>query len=212
MHLFPIYVNLEKRKCLVVGGGKVAERKVENLMEYGAVIRVVSPEVEPGLQRMAEEGRIELRCREFQKGDLEQIFIAFVATDQNSINQEVVDACRDRGILVNAVDDPPRCDFYVPSIVRQGSLVLAISTEGKSPAFARRLRQQLETIITPEYGEFVDLLGEVRQALKSQVPDIEKRKEILEYLVYSDIFDLYEAGEKEKARGKVGQCMSSWQE
>lgn len=212
MHLFPIYVNLEKRICLIVGGGKVAERKTENLLEYGAYIRVVSPEAEPGLLCMADEGRIELRHREFQTEDLEQVFMAFVATDRNSLNQEVADACRKRGILVNAVDDPPHCDFYVPSIMRRNSLVLAISTEGKSPAFARRLRKHLETVITPEYGDFVDVLGEVRQVLKDRIPEIEKRKEILEYLVYSDIFDLFVAGEEEQAREKVRQCMFSWQE
>ena len=104
----------------------------------------------------------------------------------------------------------PNCDFYVPSIVRRGSLVLAISTEGKSPFFARRLREELENTISPAYGEFVEIMGDIREEIKEKVPDITVRKKIFESLVYSEVLDLLKAGEKDKARERIEACMSSW--
>lgn len=210
MKLYPIYIDLKNKKCLVIGGGKVAERKIDNLLYYGASVMVVSPRVEENIRTWADKGLIELHGREFKPQDLEESFIVFVATDDEQINGRVSGLCRERGIMVNAVDDPPHCDFYVPSIVRRNSLVLAISTGGKSPAFARRLRNELEEIITPEYGEFVDMLGEQRELIKDHIEDIEIRKKIFEELVYSDILDLLKAGEKERAREKVKRCMSYW--
>jgi len=207
-NLFPVYLDLRKKKCLVIGGGKVAERKVDNLLEYGCKIRVISPQVEENIELWAAQGRIELFQRKFEEEDIEGIFIVFVATNDQRINKIVSDLCHERNILVNAVDDPPYCDFYVPSILRRNSLVLAISTQGKSPAFAGRLRRELEEIITAEYGEFVDMLGEQREYVKENIDDIEIRKQIFEKLAYSDILDLLKVGEKEKAREKVKQCMS----
>ncbi len=209
-NLYPVYIDLTNKKCLVIGGGKVAERKIDNLLEYGCLIRVVSPQVEKNIQIWADQNLIQLYRREFQEQDIADSFMVFVATDNNRINEKVSKMCRERGIMVNAVDDPPHCDFYIPSIVRRNSLVLAISTGGKSPAFARRLRSELEEIITPEYGEFVDILGEQRELIKDRIKDIEIRKKIFEELVYSDIIDLLKAGEKERAKEKVERCMSYW--
>ncbi len=209
-NLYPVYIDLNNKKCLVIGGGKVAERKIDNLLYYGCLIRVVSPQVEENIERWADKELIELHKRDFEPQDLEDSFMVFVATDDNKINEQVSAMCRERGVMVNAVDDPPNCDFYVPSIVRRNSLVLAISTGGKSPAFARRIRSEIEEIITPEYGEFVDILGEQRELIKNHIKDIEMRKKIFEDLVYSDILDLLKAGEKERAREKVEKCMSYW--
>lgn len=210
MNLYPVYIDLTNKKCLVIGGGKVAERKIDHLLDYGCSIRVVSPQVERNIELWADQELIELYRREFQAHDIADNFMVFVATDNYQINEKVSKICRDRGIMVNAVDDPPNCDFYVPSILKRNSLVLAISTGGKSPAFARRLRGELEEIITPEYGEFVDILGEQRDVIKEHIKDIEIRKKIFEELVYSDILDLLKAGEKEKAKEKVEKCMSYW--
>lgn len=211
-NLYPVYVDLQDRKCLIIGGGKVAERKIEQLLDYDCSIKVVSLRTEEKIKHWADLGLIQLYQREFQALDLEHVFMAFVATDDNQVNASLSKICRERGILVNAVDDPPHCDFYVPSILKRNSLVLAISTGGKSPAFARRLRQELEELITPAYGEFTDILGEQRELIKERIEDIEVRKRIFEELVYSDILDLLKAGEKEKAREKVTQCMSYWLE
>lgn len=211
-HLFPVFLNLVNQKCLIIGGGKVAERKVRDLLNYDAGITVISPCAEDNIKHWANQGIIDWRPRRFQKDDLDSVFLVFLATDDRDLNREIVSLCRDKQILVNAVDDPPNCDFYVPSILRQKSLAIAISTEGKSPLFARKLREELEKIITAEYGDFVEILGEQRERIKAQVPDIETRKEILTSLVYSDILKLLKAGEIEKVRERVEQCMSCLQD
>lgn len=175
-------------------------------------MRVVSPRITARLQELVGQGVLEWAERDFEETDIVGVFIAFVATDNNQVNQKVADTCREAGVLINAVDDPPNCDFYIPSIIRRGSLVLAISTEGKSPYFARRMREELEDSITPAHGEFVAMMGEIREEIKENVPDIEQRKEIFKSLVYSDILDLLKAGEKEKARERIRACMSSWRD
>lgn len=208
-NLFPVYIDLQGRRCLIVGGGKVAARKAENLLLYGCQVVIVSPDCETQIRTWAEDGLIIYLEREFLAEDLDRSFLVFIATDDEKLNSSISSLCREKGILVNAVDDPPHCDFYVPAILRRGSLSLAISTEGKSPAFARRLRRELEELITDEYGKFVDLLGEQRQYVKENIVDIDRRKAIFEKLVYSDIFDLIKAGEEEKAREKVQYVCSA---
>jgi precorrin-2 dehydrogenase/sirohydrochlorin ferrochelatase len=210
--LFPIYLNLKGKQCLIIGGGKVAERKIEDLLDYEPLIKVVSPRFEEKIMAWGREGVLSLQQRLFQEDDLDGSYIVFAATDNNELNHRVARLCRQRGILVNAVDDPPNCDFYVPSIIRRNSLALAISTGGKSPMLARKLRQDLEKIIGNEYGEFVDILGEAREEIKKTIPDIEKRKRIFEAMVYSDILDLIKTGERDKVRERIEQCISSWQD
>ncbi|MGI6413941.1 MAG: precorrin-2 dehydrogenase/sirohydrochlorin ferrochelatase family protein [Syntrophomonadaceae bacterium] len=210
MAYYPIFINLEGKNCLIIGGGKVAERKAATLLDYKANIRIVSPQVEDTIDKWSQEHRLSWRQGEFQESDLKDIFMAFVATDDQKITESVVQLCRSRGILVNAVDDPPSCDFFVPSILRQQSLVIAISTEGKSPMFAKRLRKELEKIITPAYGELVELLGEQRDFVKKNIHNISERAKLFEEMVYSDALELLKAGEKDKARERIKKCISSW--
>ena len=211
-HLFPVFLNLEGKPCLVVGGGLVALRKVESLLECGAAVSVVSPVAEDRIYELADRGAVVWRQDTVEVKDLDGKFMVFIATDNQEVNQQVVDWCRERRVLVNAVDDPPNCDFYVPAVVRQGSLQLAISTEGRSPMFARRLREQIQVQMGPEYGEFVDLLGDLRDLVKETIPDIAKRKLIFEKLVNSDILDLLKSGDRKKVEERVDECMSSWQD
>ncbi|MBO8159510.1 bifunctional precorrin-2 dehydrogenase/sirohydrochlorin ferrochelatase [Thermosyntropha sp.] len=211
-HLFPVFVNLEGKNCLIVGGGKVAERKAANLFEYGAAITVVSPEVTENLKKWAEDGLIALHLRKFEIKDLNGIFMVFAATNDNNLNYEIAGLCREQGILINAVDDPPNCDFYVPSIVRRNSLAIAISTEGKSPLFAKKLRKELEEIIPSGYGWYVDLLGELRKEIKSKVADISEREEIFNKLIDDDILNWLKAGEYKKVRERVEECISYLQD
>lgn len=210
MHLFPIYINLQKKRCLVIGGGQVALRKIENLREYEAEITVVSPRAEKGIEILAQQGVITWHQRNFAEGDLADAFLVFIATDDNSINQHIGQLCKKEGILVNAVDDPPNCDFYVPSVIRRNSLVLAVSTEGKSPLYAQKLRRELEEIVTEAHGRFVDLLGEQREIIKDKIEDINTRQEVYKALVYSDALELLQAGEEDKARELIRECMSFW--
>ncbi len=207
--LFPVSIDLQGRSCLIIGGGKVAARKAENLLEYGCQVTMVSPRCEETVSTWAKNGLITYLQREFKEEDLDHSFLVFIATDDRGLNSRISSLCRERGILVNAVDDPPHCDFYVPAILRRGPLTLAISTEGKSPAFAGRLRRDLEEIITDDYGKFVEILGEQREYIKENISDLERRKAVFEKLVYSDILDLLKAGEEEKAREKVQYVCSA---
>ncbi|MGE5389552.1 MAG: bifunctional precorrin-2 dehydrogenase/sirohydrochlorin ferrochelatase, partial [Deltaproteobacteria bacterium] len=211
-HLFPVFLNLEGKKCLVVGGGLVALRKIEGLLDCGAMVSVVSPAAEERVCQLADQGAVFWRQGTVEVKDIDDASMVFIATDNQEVNQRVVDWCRERRVLVNAVDDPPNCDFYVPAVVKQGSLQLAISTEGKSPLFARKLREQMEQIIGPEYGDFMDILGDLRDTVKETVPDIDQRKAIFERLVNSDILDLLKTGDRIKVEERVKECMSSWQD
>jgi len=208
---YPVYLNLNQKNCLVVGGGKVAERKIETLMEYEANVKVVSPLVENRIEEWASQGKIELNHAVFCEEDLEGIFIVFIATDHYSINQKIAAMCRERRILVNAVDDPPNCDFYVPAVLRRKSLSIAISTEGKSPLFASRLKQKLSQHVPEAYGDFVDMMGSVRELIKNSTLTMEERKHLLSQLIDSDILELLQQGDKQKAEERIRVCISSWQ-
>jgi len=210
--LFPIFVSLDQKRCVVVGGGKVAERKVENILDYPVQIDLISPQATDKLQEWAQNNRVNWIARSFQPADIQGAFLVFAATDDQEVNREVARLCQREGILVNAVDDPAYCNFYVPSVVRRNSLVLAISTEGKSPAYAKKLRQQLEEIITDAHGKFVDLLGEQREVVKETVPDIKVRQAIFEALAGLDVLDLIAEGRDEQVKERFNQCMSLWQE
>lgn len=209
-HLYPIYLNVAGKNCLIIGGGPVAERKAASLFEYGACIKVVSPLAEKNITDWADQNLLKWFAREFEANDLDDIFMVFIATDDNSLNKQIADLCRSRGIMVNAVDDPPNCDFFVPSVLRRDSLAIAISTEGRSPLFAARLRRQLEKIITEEHGQFVQILGQIREELKESSLDINQRRQILEQIVDSDLLDLLLDGRHEEAEERINQCMSSW--
>jgi len=211
-HLYPIFLNLAGKKCLVIGGGNVAERKVATLLEYEADVTVVSPEASESIRNWAFQGLIRWRARYFQMEDLEGVFVAFSATGDQELNRKISARCRERNILINAVDDPPNCDFYVPSTLRRNSLCLAISTEGKSPLLAAKLRREMESIITDEYGEWVEILGKLREEIKNSDLSIEERKKMFEALVQSDMLDLLKTGCKEKIEERIQACMSCLRE
>jgi precorrin-2 dehydrogenase/sirohydrochlorin ferrochelatase len=206
--LFPVFLDIYGKKTVVIGGGKVAERKISDLLECNAQVVVVSPQATPVIAEWADRGRISWLPKEFEDGDVHGACMAFLATDNASLNRHVVDICHEQGVMVNAVDDPANCDFYVPAVLRRQSLTLAVSTGGKSPLFARKLKEELNEVITEAYGDFVELLGEQRLIVQNEIADIRDRKKIYEAMVYSDILDLLKVGEKEKARERIKQCMS----
>ena len=209
---YPIYLNLVDRLCLVIGGGKVAERKIQTLLDYGARVTVVSPELQPSIRQYFEEGKISYIQEPFHPDMLEGVLLVFIATNQPDVNRHITEMCRSRGVLVNTVDDPPNCDFYVPALVQRQSLSLAISTEGKSPLFAARLRRKLEQLIPPEYGEFVDIMGELRQQVKALEPEIDKRRQFYEEIMDSDILDLLLEGKRDQVEERIEECISCLQE
>jgi len=165
---YPVSLSISGKRCLVFGGGQVALRKVKMLLDFGAEVDVVSPELCHELALLVNSGKISVLPRGYQPGDLEGTFIAIAATDDKNINEEISIEGRERGVLVNVVDVPELCDFIVPSYVKRGDLTLAISTGGASPALARKLRTRLEKEFGEEYTALTRIVGEVRAEMRRQ--------------------------------------------
>ncbi len=162
---YPIFLNVCDRKCIVIGGGEVALRKVQILLEYGAEVDVISPELAPELIKLAQDNQISTFSREYKDGDLEKAFVVIAATDSDEINRQVAAEARRRSILINVVDDAMYSDFIVPSVMRRGDITITVSTSGKSPALARKLRAQIEQDIGEQYVPLTDLIAEVREEI-----------------------------------------------
>lgn len=162
---YPIYLNVCDRKCIVIGGGEVALRKVQILLEYGAEVDVISPELAPELIKLAQDNQISTFSREYKDGDLEKAFVVIAATDSDEINRQVAAEARRRSVLINVVDDAMYSDFIVPSVMRRGDITITVSTSGKSPALARKLRTQIERDIGEQYVPLTDLIAEVREEI-----------------------------------------------
>jgi len=168
MSYYPIYLNLHGRRCLVIGGGGVAERKIAGLLEAGAQPTVVSPAITDTIARWAKEHSIDLIARRYQTGDLNDYEIAFVATDDGPVNAQVFGDGRRSGVWVNTADDPAHCDFILPSVLRRGDLTVSVSSGGTSPALSRTIREELELYFTAEYELLVKLAAEARAELQAR--------------------------------------------
>lgn len=179
--------GLAQRSCVVVGGGKVASRKMTGLLEAGALVTVISPVLDDTIQHAASQGFIRWIARPFQEGDLAGAFLVIAATDDAQVNHAVFAEAEQRQILVNVVDDPQHSNFILPAQVRRGDLSIAISTGGASPALARRLREKLEADIGPEYELLIQLLAELRPKLIESFSPGEARLQAALHLIDSDI-------------------------
>ncbi len=198
---YPIaVVNLHFARCMVVGGGKVAARKVAGLQAAGARPIVISPDLGQTLQEQADAGKIETIRREYQFGDLAGARLVIAATDDPDTNESVWQEAQAIGCLVNVVDDPERCNFHVPASVRRGALTVSVSTGGSSPLLARRIRQVLEQQFDAAYEPYLALLADLRPAVREQVLDPAQRREIWEALLDSEIIELLRSGQPENAR------------
>ena len=204
---YPVYLQLHEQPCVVIGGGNIAEGKAEGLLAAGARVTVISPDLTPRLREMAQQGQIVYLARTYQPGDLSGAFLVICATDQADINQQVWQEASANGQLVNVVDDTPRCNFIAPAILRKGDLTIAISTGGKAPALAVRLKEQLQAQIGPEYERFLQLAGELRKPLAQHVPDFETRKALWYELVDSDALDLLARGDEPAAVERISQVV-----
>jgi len=177
--MFPIFLKLEGRPCLLVGAGRVGEGKLKSLLRAGARVKVVAPKATAGVRRLASSGKIVWLQRKFTTRDLNGMVLVVAATSSHPVNAVIFKAARQRGVLCNAVDDPPRCDFYYGAVVRRGSLQIAISTGGASPALAARLRRELEEQFGPEYQNWLLHLAERRrEILAAHLPPEQKRQEL----------------------------------
>ncbi len=179
MGLLPVFLKLRGRRCLVVGAGTVATAKVRSLLAGCADVRVVGPRATQTLQQWAREGKLVWEARSFEPSDLKGMFLVVVATSSRQLNERVSQEAAGWRVLCNAVDDPPHCDFYYGAVVRCGPLQIAISTSGCSPALARRLRREIAKQFGPEYGAWVEKLGEARRRLLARAMNQKRRQRLL---------------------------------
>lgn len=187
--LFPMFLKLEGKQCLVVGAGKIGEEKIRGLLETGARIRVVTLEGSPTVREWARGGSIELELRHFQSDDLRGVFLAVVATSSRSLNERIYRESEQLGVLCNVVDVPDLCDFFYPSVVRRGDLQIAISTAGQSPSLAQKLRQQLEKQFGPAYADWVAELGATRKLILASDLEKERKLDLLHSLASREAFE-----------------------
>jgi len=189
--LFPMFLKLSTRPCLVIGAGTSAETKIAGLLGTGGKIRVVAPEATAQVRSWAQSKAIEWHQRPFQPSDLEGIFLVVAATSSTELHERIFALATQLGVLCNIVDVPPLCDFYYPSVVQRGALQIAVSTAGLSPALAQRLRKQLETEFGPEYEEWLAQLGEAREKLHSTDMDPDRRKRLLHEIASEEAFQAF---------------------
>jgi len=205
---YPItLVHLHRVRCLVIGGGRVAARKVAGLLATEARVVVVSPALCEQLELLAERGDIEVMRRNYCSGDLEETLLVIAATDDPDVNHQVWEEAQARGVLINVVDDPAHCTFIAPAVVRQGPLTLAISTGGRCPALARHLREQFEQEFDPTYARFVKLLGELRERTVTVLP-FSRRNGFWEQIFHSDVLALTRSGDEAAARRRAEELLA----
>jgi precorrin-2 dehydrogenase/sirohydrochlorin ferrochelatase len=211
MGVYPIaLVNLQGERCVVIGGGRVAARKVTGLQAAGARPVVICPDLGHALQQQAELGQIEAIRRTYQPGDLAGARLVIAATDDPETNESVWQEAQATGCLVNVVDDPARCNFHVPASVRRGALSISISTGGSSPLLAGRIRRTLEEQFDATYGPYLELLAGLRPVVQAQIPDPSDRKLLWEELLDSDVFALLRSGESGLARQRAQMLIESY--
>lgn len=185
MTLYPVFLKLENRKVLIVGGGAVAEQKIEGVLRSATDVTVISPQITPQIRAWAQQGRLKHLAYEFSPGMAQGYFLVIAATDSDGVNHAVHAEAKAAGALCNAVDDMPYCDFYAPALVSRGEFQIAISTGGNSPSLAQHIRRDLETEYGPEYEAWTAWLGRMRSALRTVLPRSERRKELLNLLALS---------------------------
>lgn len=196
---YPVFLSVAGRRCVVVGGGPVARRKVQSLLECGAAVAVISPELDPGLERLAVDRKIEIVRRAYKTGDLKEALLAVAATGDGSIDRRVAAEAGREKVLVNVVDDARDSDFIVPSSFRRGDVVVAVSTAGQSPALARKIRTMLEENVGEEYSRLAQLVAGVRAEARQRgiAPDSDDWQEALDI---DSLLALLRKGETQKAR------------
>ncbi len=200
---YPILLNLDSQKCLIVGGGQVASRKAASVLEVGAVVKLVSPKITGPLKDLAKEGKIEWVRDVFSPPHMDGACLVIASTDDETVNREIYEEARKRGIPVNVVDQPELCTFIVPSVIRRGDLVIAVSTSGKSPAVSKRVRKILEKEFGPAWGTYLEMMGAARRHTLKNIDDQKRREEIFTRLAGSDLLELIQQGDLQGARNLV---------
>jgi precorrin-2 dehydrogenase/sirohydrochlorin ferrochelatase len=200
--LFPMFLKLDGCKCVVVGGGNIASQKLDGLLDSGAEVHVIAPEAGAQIQELARNCRVKWTAVQFRPEHLDGALLVIAATGDPAINEQVYRAAKERGILCNAVDEPERCDFFYPAVVRRGDLQIAISTAGKSPALAQRIRKELEEQFDASYVSWLQWLGTVRQLFFEHHVEPELRKQALHRIADRAVFDRYRTFRERKMQGE----------
>ena len=201
------FLDIKGKHCVVIGGGNVAERKVLSLLDAGAKVLVISPKLTPALKRLAVKKTIEYRHKTYEQGDLKGFFLAYSATNDPGTNKSVFNEAKKQGILLNVVDVPELCNFIVPSVVDRGDLSIAISTSGRSPAMAKKIRQQLEKEFGWEYAVFLEIMGKVRDKILTISSESDKNKKVFESIVNSPMLEWIRQGKKKEITGFIKEAL-----
>ena len=196
---YPIYLDIEGRNVVIIGGGNVCARIAETMMNYGARVTIVSPEFTEEIEKWAGEGCLQLSRKKYDERDLEGAKIVIASTDDEAVNTQIAADCRRRRIPVNVVDVTPLCEFIVPAIIEKGSIQIAISTGGKSPALARTLKEELQRAIGPEYDEVNQTMGSLRDAAKKTLPTDIDRKKFFDGIIAEGILQMLRDGRRREA-------------
>jgi siroheme synthase-like protein len=200
MRFYPIFLDLKGRQVLVVGGGNIAQDKVEKLLAAGALVQIVSPELNDYLEDLVKQGVIGYRCGEFAGSDLKGKFLVVSATDNKLANETVARLACERGLLCNVVDQPALCNFITPALVTRGHLQIAISTGGDSPSVTQRVKREIAELIGDEYAEFLEIAADLRAEGQRRFTDYSRRRELMRKFVESEALDLIRAGRIEEAK------------
>jgi precorrin-2 dehydrogenase / sirohydrochlorin ferrochelatase len=196
---YPIFLDIEDRDVVIIGGGPVCERKAETMMKYGARVTVVAPSFTDQIAQWAKSGALKIRKKKYDATDLDGASIVIASTDDEDVNTRIASDCRKRKIPVNVVDVTHLCEFIVPAIVESGSIQLAVSTGGKSPALARTLKEDLQKFVGPEYAEINDLLGTLRPSAKKVLPTDVDRKRFFDGIIARGVLDMVRQGKRREA-------------
>jgi len=210
MSYYPILIELDGKKVLVVGGGRVAQRKAVTFLEYGAMINMISIELTPKLKGMVEDGKITHLGAGFRDQHLDGVFLVVAATDDKGLNHKISESALKRGVLINAVDQPSDCSFIVPSIVRRGDLVIAISTSGKSPALAKKIRKELETQFGNEYETFLVLMDRLRKEILRKGLSQEENSRVFREIVDSGALKALGQGKLDEVESILGRILTGY--
>ena len=211
MRYYPLNLNVEDRRCVVIGGGKVDERKVGTLLACQARVLVISPTLTSRLRHWAEAGKLTHMARAYRQGDLEGAFLCIAATGDRAVSEQVWREGDARGVLVNAADDVDHSHFIAPAVVRRGDLTIAISTGGHSPALAVEIKEKLAALFGPEYGDLVRLLGALRPRLKAELGP-EQRRAFVQAVLNEDIMALLKQGDEPRAWARMEEILESCKE
>lgn len=209
MQYYPVNLDIRDRSCLVVGGGRVGERKASRLIRCGARVTLVSREATERLGQMQSEGKIVLHRRDYRETDLDGVFLVFCATDNAELNRKIGEAAERRGLLCNIADSPHRSAFVLPSVVERGDLVLTVSTSGRSPAFAKALRKDLEARFGMEYATFLKLMGAIRKRLLDRDHDPEAHHRLFRRLIDGELLERVREGDKSGINALLSEVLGA---